>query len=164
MRAKNLVVCGLALLLGACSGGNNHAPPPLNKQLLTGKWRSESDIQLIEGYDFADDGTVKVAIQGMKEPVSAHYAWSGERMLDLEYPEAADVRKAYSKAAKAYKDGLAARVKSGDLPDKALGPMSGAVPDELPPKETLQVSLSEKPRLLMLTNPSGTSQKFNGAN
>ena len=39
----------------------------------------------------ADDGTVKMSLQGMGRRVQGRYAWSGERTLDLEYQAAPDV-------------------------------------------------------------------------
>lgn len=158
MRARHLLVGGLALILGACSGGGGSAPPPINKQLLAGKWKNASEVQFITGYEFADDGTVKMTVRGMEQPVRGRYTW-GERTLDLEY-QAADVQQAYKAAAKAYKEDLAQRIKDGKLYDRAGASMSAAVRDELPTKETLQVGLSEQPRLLILTNESAVSQTF----
>jgi hypothetical protein len=132
--------------------------------LVVGKWKHPSPVQFITGYEFAKDGSARVTIRGMKEPIPAHYTWSGDRTLDLEYRAPADVQKAYKAAAKAYKAGLRKRVKKGDMPEKALGPMSDAVPDELPAGETFQVGLSERPRLLILTNKkTGGSQDYEQA-
>jgi hypothetical protein len=160
MRVPHLLVGCLALLLGACSGSDGRAPPPLNKQLLAGKWKNVSEAQFIAGYEFAEDGTVKMTLQGMGRPVQGRYAWSGERTLDLEYQAAPDVQQAYQAAARAYKDQLTDSIKAGKLYDRAGESMSAAVPDELPAKETVQVGLSEQPRLLILINASAVSQTF----
>jgi hypothetical protein len=163
VRAKLLLVGGLALLLGACSGKGGHAPPPLNKQLLAGKWKNSSDVQFVAGYEFAEDGTLKMTLRGMRRPVPGRYTWSGERDLDLEYQGAEGVRQAYQEAAKAYKDQVRDRIKSGELPDRAGPSILGTVRDELPAKETLRVSLSEQPRLLILGGEGGASQTFEKA-
>src|SRR5262249_10570827 len=105
-----------------------------------------------------------MTLQGMKRPVPVRYTWSGERTLDLEYRAKADLRKAYQAAAKAYKEGLNEKVKTKKLPDRALGPMLGAVRDKLPEPETFQVGLSARPRTLILTDTeSGTQHKFEAA-
>jgi hypothetical protein len=159
MRAKLLLVGGLALLLG-CSGGGGHAPPPLNKQLLSGKWKNSSEAQLVSGYEFADDGTVKLTVLGREQPLTGHYTWSGERTLDLEYPEAGDVRQAYKEAAKAYKDQVNQRIKDKKLSDRAGPAILAAIRDELPARETVRVAISDQPRLLILTGEGGASQTF----
>jgi len=160
MRVPHLLVGCLALLLGACSGSDGRAPPPLNKELLAGKWKNVSEAQFIAGYEFADDGTVKMSIQGMGQPVQGRYTWSGERTLDLEYQAAPDLQQAYQAAARAYKDQLTDSIKAGKLYDRAGASMSAAVRDELLAKETVQVGLSEQPRLLILINASAVSQTF----
>jgi hypothetical protein len=165
MRATYLLVGGLALLVGACSGRTGgHAPPPLDKDLLTGKWENASPAPFLAGCEFADDGTAKVTFRGMKRPVPVRYAWSGERAIDLKYPTSADIRRAYKAAAKAYKERLEEKVKTKELTDRALGPMLGMVRDELPERETFRVALSAKPRLLTLTTPeTGAKQNFEKA-
>jgi hypothetical protein len=160
MRAKLLLVGGLALLLG-CSGGG-HAPAPLNKELLTGKWKNSAEEQFIAGYEFAGDGTVKLTLLGKEQPLAGRYTWSGERTLDLLYPDA-DARQAYQAAAKAYKEQLHDKVKNKKLPDRAETSMLAAVRDELPERETVRVGISEQPPLLILTSESGTSQTFEKA-
>jgi hypothetical protein len=167
MRAKLLLVGGLALLFG-CSGPVSHAPPPLNKELLAGKWKNASEAQFVAGYEFAGDGTLKMTILGREQPIQGRYTWSGERTLDLEYSEAPDVRQAYRAAAKAFKDQLTERIKTGKLPDRAGPSMLGAVPDELPAKATVRVAISDQPRqdqprLLILSEQSGASQTFEKA-
>ena len=100
----------------------------------------------------------------MKQRVPVRYACSGERTRDLEYPAKPDVRKAYRAAAKAYKEGLKQKVKAEELPDKALAPLTGAVPDELPERETFRVGLSARPRTLtLLDEKSGASHNFKAA-
>src|ERR1700719_3551975 len=103
MRTKLLFLTTLALGMGACSGSVSHGLPPLDKQLLAGKWKTNSDGQFIAGYEFADDGAVKVNVRGMALPISGRYTWSAERTLELEYTAAEEIQQAYEAAAKAYK-------------------------------------------------------------
>jgi hypothetical protein len=160
LRAKFLLVGGLVLLLGACTAKVSHDPPPLNKQLLTGKWKNSSESQFITGYEFAENGDLKMTVKGLEKPVPGGYTWSGERTLELKFKITEDSQKAYQTAAKAYKDGVKARIKAGELTDRAGPSILGTVPDDLPAEETLRVSLAEKPRLLILVRADGGSQTF----
>jgi hypothetical protein len=160
MRTKLLLVAGLALLLGACSRKVNTPPPPLNKQLLIGLWKNSSDVPLVAGYEFAEDGTLKVTIRGMTQPVLAHYTWSGDRTLNLEYKAPPEVQQAYRSAVQAFKDGIRDRIKNGTMPERAGPSILGSVRDELPDSETLQVGIAEKPPLLILSDAEGTSQSY----
>jgi hypothetical protein len=160
MRTKLLLVAGLALLLGACSGKVNPPPPPLNKQLLTGKWTNSSEGLLVASYEFAEDGTLKMTIRGMTQPVPGHYNWSGDRSLSLEYKPTAEVQQAYKLAAQAFKQGVKDRINRGDLPDRAGPSILNTVRDELPDSETVKVGIAQKPPLLILSNEEGTSQTF----
>jgi hypothetical protein len=160
MRTPLLLAGGLALLLLGCSGGGSHPPPPLNKQLLAGKWKNSSEEEFIAGYEFAADGTMKLTLRGREQPLPGRYTWSGERTVDLEYPEAADARQAYQAAAKAYKDQVRENFKGKKAPGEALPSALAAVGDELPARETVRVAISERPRLLILTSESGTSRTF----
>jgi hypothetical protein len=167
MHAKLLLAGTLALLLGACSPKVSHAPPPINKQLLAGKWKNSAEMQFISGYEFAEDGSMKMIVKGMKEPVPGRYAWNGERTLEVTFKTEADVQKAFQEAAKAYKEGVKTRIKEGKLTDRAEKSILGAVPDELPAEESFQASFAEKPRLLILVNAGkfspGTSHTFEPA-
>jgi hypothetical protein len=161
MRARQLIVGGLALLLGACSGGGGPPPPALNKQLLPGTWKNvAAERQFVTGYEFAGDDTLKMTVRGMEQPVSGRYTWSGDRTLDVEFEAPPEVRQAYTAAAKAYKVDLQAKIKAGDMYERAGPSLSASAPDELPTKVTFHVGLSEKPRLLILSNDQGTSQSF----
>jgi hypothetical protein len=159
MRAT-LLFGGLALLAAGCAAKVNPAPPPPNKQLLNGKWKNSSEFQLISGYEFAEDGTVKMTVRGMNKPVTGTYAWNGDRALDLKYRAEGDVAKAYATTAKVYKEEVKDLVKSGKLPDRAAPSILATVRDELPAEETLKVGLSEQPRLLFLTQENQAAQTF----
>jgi hypothetical protein len=163
MRAIFPLVAVLALLLGACSRTqtDSHAPPPLDKQLLTGKWKSASEMLLVTGYEFAEDGSFKMTIRRMEQPVLGRYAWNGERTLGLEYQLSPDVQQAYKDAAKALREDVTERIRTGKLLDRAGPSILGTVRDEWPASETIQVSLAEKPRLLMIgAEGGGASQTF----
>ncbi len=165
MRARLLLVAGLALLAGACSGTGTgaKAPAPPDKQLLTGKWKNSGELLLVTGYEFAEDGTLKVTIRGMEQPVAGRYTWKGERTLDLEFDAGADVQQAYEAAAKAYKDDVNNRIKAGKLQDRAGPPILGAVRDKWPNSETFQVGLSAKPPTLILSDEHGAPKTFEKA-
>jgi hypothetical protein len=164
MRGKLLFVIGLALLLSACSPPRvNQPPPPLKKELLSGKWVSTTDGLLIAGYEFSADGTVKVNVRGMEKPIQARYTWSGDRTVDLDYQLTDEVQQAYKAAVKTYKEGVNDRIKKGKLPDRAAASIMSTAPDELPAKETMRVALSEKPAFLMLERGEGSSQTFDKA-
>jgi hypothetical protein len=163
MRAKFLVVAGLALLLSSCAGGVSHAPPPLDKKLLTGKWKSTSQFSFITEREFAENGVMNTTVRGMDKPVPGRYAWDGERTLKLEYQAADDVRQAYAAAVKAYRQEVADRIQAGKLSDRAGPSILSAVSDELPAKEPFRVGISERPWLLILGSENGASQTFERA-
>jgi hypothetical protein len=160
MRAMFLLVGGLALLLGGCTSKTNPAPPALHKEWLPGKWKNSSKAMFLAGCEFTEDGAVKMKFEGMEKPAEGRYKWSGERTIEVEYPTAADVQKAYKEAAKAYKDHVKKRIETKDLSDKAGPAMLGAVRDELPAKETFQVAISDQPRMLILTDEKNAKQEF----
>jgi hypothetical protein len=163
MRARFLFVAGMALLLSSCSGGGSHSLPPLDKKLLTGKWKATSDSPFMAGREFAEDGTMRTTIQGMEQPLSGRYTWDGDRTLDLEYQDGPDVQKAYRAAAKAYKEGVMNRIQAGSLPDRAGPSILSTVRDEPPARETLRVGISDRPRLLILSGEDGGPQTFEKA-
>jgi hypothetical protein len=161
MRTQLVLVGGLVLLAGACTSKVNHAPPAFDKQMLVGKWKTVAHALFVAGYEFAEDGGLKMSVKGMEKPIPGRYAWRGERTLDLEYQLSADVQKAYQAAVKAYKDDVKESIQSKKIPDKAGPGMLSAARDELPAKETLRASISEKPRLLILVDEkSGLTMTF----
>jgi hypothetical protein len=163
MRAKLLPAAGLALLLGACGGKGSQGPPPLNKQLLTGKWKNTAELSLVSGYEFAGDGTLKMNVRGMERPVPGRFTWGADHDLELKYEGDDDVKKAHQAAVKAYKDQVQDRVKKGTLPERAAPSILGAVRDELPAGETFRVGLPESGRTLVLTDSGGGAQRFEKA-
>jgi hypothetical protein len=162
MRAKLLLVGGLALLLGACGAKTTHGPPPLNKQLLVGKWKNPSELVLITGYEFAEDGAFKMTVQGTDRPVPGRFTWSGERDLDLKY-EGEEARKAYQAAAKALKDKVQGRMDKKELDGRVGSAILASIHEELPAEEKVRVGLADPGRLLVLTTPDGESRRFDKA-
>jgi hypothetical protein len=172
MRENHLVLGGLPILIGilailigglvwvlafSAGGGWGHGgqPLPIDHQLLIGRWKNDTDHLLITGFDFAGDGTLKMTVKGMKQPVPGRYAWDADRTLSIEY-QRADVRQAYQAAAKAYRDEVIK--KAGD---RTVAPfMLNTFQEELPAAEKFQVGMSDRPRLLILNNDQGFSQKF----
>jgi hypothetical protein len=164
MRATFVLIGTLAVVLGACSSkkGGSHAPPPLDKSLLTGKWKNPSDGSFLAGYDFDADGTLKMKIRGMKEPVPGKYTWTGERTMDVEYSAAPDVQKDYETAAKSFKEDVQERVKNKELDGRAGSGMISVVKDKLPAKESFTVGIVD-PRVLVLTRQNGRAMSFDKA-
>jgi hypothetical protein len=173
MRTLQLLFLGvLSLLLAGCSGNSGAgtaslAPPPLNKDLLAGKWKnalSNPAVQFFVGYEFAGDGTLKEIFAGLKEPVPAKYVWSGERTIDVEYQATPEVRQAYSAAVKTFKERYRKRVKEEGVSDKALSSLD-LIPEDLPAKDSYRVAISEAPQMLLfLTDEKGTQRTFEKAN
>jgi hypothetical protein len=153
----------LLLLLGGCTSKPQQAPPPpVKKELLTGKWKSDSEAKVLAGYEFTTDGKFKLIVKGMKQQVPGSYRWSDDRVLELSYQDTpADVKQEFKDVIKAFKDDVKARVKAKKISDRAEGGLLNSAPDELPPKETYQVAIAEKPTLLILTSTEkGDKQTF----
>jgi hypothetical protein len=162
MRRKFLVFATVALLAGGCwrSTSGPQPPPPLDKQLLTGKWKSKSDLPLILTYEFAEDGVLRLTIRGIDQPLTGRYSWNGERTLNLEYQRPADFQQAYEAAAKGFKQEVADRIKAGTLPERAGPGIMRTARDTWPANETVRVALSEKPRILTVVSEGEASQNF----
>ena len=165
MRFLHLLLGGLVLGVVACGGKVNHAPPPLKKELLIGKWKHPSDARLITGYQFAEDGTFEMTVKGVDKKVPGKFNWTGDRSLELVYKDTPqELKKAYAEAAKAFREDIKQRVKDHKLNDRAAPSILSAIEDELPNREEFQVSISEQPRELNLIIPeSGATQRFDKA-
>jgi hypothetical protein len=162
MRTASLLIASLALILGACSSKKSTAPPFLDKNLLNGKWKNVSQVPFFAGWEFGNDGTVKMIILDVKDPIPGQYTWSGDRTLVVEYSKEADVKKTYEAAAKAYKDGIKERISKKKMDGKAARSMLGAVEDKLPEKETYTVEITD-PHFLVLNREGGTILNFEKA-
>ena len=163
MRATFLLVGSVALLFDGCAGKSNHAPPPLDKQLLIGKWKSSAGLALVTGYDFAEGGTFQMNVAGMDKPVPGRFTWSGERDLDLKYEGGEEARKAYQAAAQALKDKVRGRMDKGELDDRVGPAILATIHEELPGEEKVRVGLADPGRFLVLSGPGGESGRFEKA-
>ncbi len=161
MRATLLLVPGLALLLSSCAARTGPPAPPVpNKKELPGKWKNTSPGEFVEDYEFGDDGTFKVNFHGMAKPVTGKYSWSDDRTLDLEYDTPDDVQEAYRAAAKAEKELVHKRIKSGVMLPQAGPPLLASIRDELPAKDSVRVSINEKPPLLFVNREGVSTQTY----
>ena len=165
MRFLYLLFGSLVLGMCACGGKVNHAPPPLKKELLIGKWKQLSNSRLITGYQFSEDATFQMTVKGLDKQVPGKFSWTGDRTIELVYKDAPDdLKKAYTEAAKAFREDIQNRVKNHTLNERAVPSMLSTVKYELPSKEELQVSISEQPREMTLIDPeNGTTQRFEKA-
>jgi hypothetical protein len=168
MRSLCLLLIGaLCLLPGACAKREvktddvTITPVSKYKELLVGKWQNDNQEDIIQGYEFASDNTMKMTVKGMKEPVPGKFSWSGERELDITYNAGPDVKKGYVAAVNAYKEPLRKRVGKGEGPI-AAGMKKGmdAIPDNLRAKETIKVTLAEKPQEVLIVNAGGRQMAF----
>jgi hypothetical protein len=169
MRALCLIAAaGLGLLVAGCGSGTVRTDPvtPVSKykEMIVGKWEADTKEQLVQGYEFAPDGGLKVTFQGMAEAVPGKYSWVGDRALELEYQASAGAQKDYAAAVKAYKEPLRKTVEGGGPIGDAVGKSLDMISDELPAKEKAKVILSEKPReMLIVTLERGSTLNFNRA-
>ncbi|HZV04839.1 MAG TPA: hypothetical protein VE999_07130 [Gemmataceae bacterium] len=156
MRATTFLVLigSLVLFQGACSSKKETPPPPLNKELLMGKWKFPTGTLFLLGYEFGSDGTLKMKVQGIKQPITCQYTWSGDRSVQVEYPKEAEVRQAYEAAAKTYKNKIEEDVKNSVMDAKIASGLINGLVETLPDKETFTVGISD-PRYLVLVR-SGT--------
>jgi hypothetical protein len=153
----------LSLLLGAC-GGCKHAqaPPPLDKDLLIGKWETDDPEQFVQTCEFAADHSMKMTIKKLPEAVPGKYTWSGDKTLSVEYQPSEEMQK-QGKV-------LLAEIKKErkELGEKTGGPTGAGIlssanlyPDELPAKEDFQVGLSPvNGPVLLLTTEKGLKFHF----
>src|SRR5437660_1645756 len=102
------LLAGALLALSACGSKQTHAPPPLNHDLLIGRWESEDADQFVQGYEFGPDQSVRVSIWRGPE-IAATYSWTANTVLALEYHPSEDVKKRYKETLTAYRDDIKKR-------------------------------------------------------
>lgn len=147
-----VAVCLPLCACGSKEGG--HAPPPLDTELLLGKWQAFETDQLIQSFEFKPDQTFSMQIRNVPEVIPGKYSWSGDYSLRLEYQPSEEVQKACRAALKEMKHNMtgAASKMGGTIGDNILQ-SAAKYPDELPAKEELRVGLSDRygPNLSLTT-------------
>src|SRR5260370_15344360 len=84
-RHWTILLVGMALLLGSCGGSKeSHALPPINQDLLVGKWEAEEPEQFIQGCQFEADKSFAMTIWHMPQPLTGTYSWSTDRKIAVE--------------------------------------------------------------------------------
>jgi hypothetical protein len=160
MRAITSVLALIfALLVTSCGGPGSRAKAPggeLNaRDVIVGKWEGIQDNEglnsYIVGYEFGPDNTVKIMCLDAKEPIKGTYKFLNDYTLEMEYEATDEAKKTFAEASRTYKSvrkEAAAKDNSGKVPGKILGPMQGVfarIPDELPAKEKLTVTVRPIP-------------------
>jgi hypothetical protein len=171
MRALCLLLAGLlGLLVSACGDhkGKQDDITPVSKykELLGGQWEVGTKEELLQGYEFGSDNTLKMTIKGMAGPVQGKFTWSGDKELEIEHQVGEEVKKQYAAAVKAYKEPTRKKLEEKNVDQRsALGMKMGlnAIPDELPARETLKIILGEKPFLVLIVTNNGVTKTFKRA-
>jgi hypothetical protein len=164
-----LVAGGLGLLLASCGNSgpartDTVTPVSKYKEMIVGKWEAEGGEQLVQVYEFAPDGKVKVTFKGMKEPVPGNYTWTGDRELTFEYQATEEAKKGFADSVKAYKEPMRKQAQGGGPIGDAMKKSLDAMPDELPAKEKVTTILGDKPHdVLIITLQQGLTLNFNRA-
>jgi hypothetical protein len=163
MRASTflLLIGSLALFQGACSSKKETPPPPIKKDLVVGKWKIPTGAPFLVGYEFGEDGSLKMTVQGLKQPIKGRYTWSDERSMEVEYLMEGDVREAYETAAQAYKKRIRDQVEKQIMDSKMASGLLVSTMENLPDKETFRVGITD-PRYLVLVR-GNTSLNFERA-
>ncbi len=171
MRVLCLLLAGaLGLLAGACAKAPvpKHEVTPVSKykELLSGRWQRAEKEPFLQGYEFGEDGKVKMTVQGLADSIEGKYTWSGDRELKIEYRASEEARKRFAAAVRAFKEPGQKLLAEGKDGKAALGIQKSleSLPDELPASETVKVVLGEEPvPVLILTTPQGTTITFHRA-
>jgi uncharacterized protein (TIGR03066 family) len=157
------LIYGLGLLLTACgSPKEDHSPPPLDKDMLLGKWEADDPEQLIQEFEFAADKSLHLKLRQVEETVPGTYEWSGNASLTLEYRPSDEAKKASAAVLAAVKQDLRDRAKKTPGPVGAgLQNAANNYPDELPAKETLRIGMSDRyGPVLVVTTEKGLNMRF----
>jgi len=156
MRAMFLLLIGVPILsLGGCSSNKPTPPPPPKKELVVGKWKTPSDALFLQGFEFSEDGTMKMMYNGMKKPIMGKFTWTDERSMEVEYEKEAKARQDYEAAAEAYKNKITEDMEKQTMDPKIGQGMLGGLVDKLPDKEIFRVGISD-PRYLVLVRGGAT--------
>jgi len=161
--AFRLLTCGIGLLLTACgTPKEDHSPPPLDKDMLLGKWEADDPEQLVQGYEFAAEKSLRMKLKQVPETVPGTYDWSGNASLTMEYRPSVEAKKASATVLAAVKQDLRDRAKKTPGPVGAgLENAANNYPDELPAKELLRIGLSDRyGPVLVITTEKGLNMRF----
>jgi hypothetical protein len=157
-----VLLCLLLILCVGCNRSQGHAPPPLDKDLLIGKWDADEPEQFIQSCEFAADRSCKLTLKSVPEIVPGMYSWTGETKLTLEYRPSEEAQKNCKVFLKKLK--AAIREKGENSPGStgpALANSANQYPDELPAKEEMRVGLADRyGPVLILTTESGLNFRF----
>ena len=147
----------------ACTGSKlgGKGGTPVDKELLPGKWKASEEDQYVAEFEFNADGTMKMRVKELEEPVPGKYSWSGDRSINLEFQATEEIKKAYAAAIKRLK---APRLKGlgnqkGPIADNMRRTID-AIPDELKAETYKVVIEKRKAEQLTLTGDSGYSLEF----
>lgn len=159
----------LCLLLGASSGckqGQGHAPPPLDKEQLVGKWETDEPEQFIQGFEFGADHSFKMMIKSVPEAVPGKYSWTGETKITLEYQPSEELQKKVKAVLGDFKAKIRERgEKSPGTSGPAIIKSANQYPDELPAKEELHVGMSDRyGPVLIVSTQSALNFRFKKLN
>ena len=172
MRALGLLLAGgLGLLAAACGSRgkidqDDVVPVGKYRELIVGHWQTTEEKNFIQGYEFARDGTLKMTLKGMADPVRARFTWTDDRQLEIEYQAPEAVKKRYAAAVKAYKEPTQKKLDEGKMDERAehgLRMSLNTIPDELPARQKVGVILAEQPRELLLVSTEATRMTFKRA-
>jgi hypothetical protein len=140
-----LGLCLLLLVCGGCKQGQGQAPPPLDKDMLIGKWEADDPEQFIQTFEFAADHSLKMTIRTLPDVVPGKFEWTGETKLTVEYQPSEEMQKKCRAFLADFK------AKTRERGEKTPGPTGAAItrsadlyPDEVPTKDVYQVGLSDR--------------------
>src|SRR5512144_3453403 len=98
MRTAQVILIGaLGLALTACPGGgtNKGAAVAKPRELIVGKWEATDPAQIVQVYEFADDGTLKVSLKDQKEAAPGKFKFTNDETMEVDYQVPEEVKKAY---------------------------------------------------------------------
>jgi hypothetical protein len=153
----------LLLVLGGCTEHKaNPGPPPINKELLHGKWQADNPEQFIQGFEFGTDQAAKMMIWQMKDPVVGAFSWSGNALL-IEFQPTEEIQKEYKASLQALKAKLKELGKAmGGHQGEGVAKSADNYPSELPKSQEFHVGFNERPEgiTMVLRPPSGQNYRF----
>jgi hypothetical protein len=143
-RRWNTLVIGMSLLLGACGSSESHAPPPVNRDLLLGKWEAEEPEQLFQTFEFKADKSFIVTFWHKPETVAGNYSWSSDGTISVEFLLSEEAKKACKQTLASFREDIQERGKNlkGQY-GQQVSDSAKRFPDELLEKRDYRVGISE---------------------